>query len=356
MNLKSLRSLTKNDLAGKTVLVRVDWNVPIKNNKVVDGFRIIESLKTLEYLAKYNCQIKIATHLADPLQTTACLESFLKNHLAYNKIEILPNLRSNPGEEKNSAAFAKSLSRGADFFVNEAFSVCHREHASVVRLPKLLPAYAGFRLEEEVKELSSALNPKHPFLFILGGAKFGTKLPLIKKYLNLADYVFVGGALANSLMKASGLNVGESLVDTEKMNLKPIAKNLRLILPSDVLVKSSKGVKNKKATEVGDREVIVDIGKQSPDQLQEIIRTAKLIVWNGPLGFYEKGFTEGTGKMAKLVAASRAKTIIGGGDTLAVVNALGLNRSFSFISTGGGAMLRFLTDGTLPGLESLKID
>jgi phosphoglycerate kinase len=238
--------------------------------------------------------------------------------------------------------------------VNEAFSVSHRKDASIVLLSKLLPAYAGIQLEEEVKNLSKAIkNPKHPFLFILGGAKFSTKMPLIKKYLKLADYVFIGGALLNDFLKAEGYEVGKSLVDDENFGIEKILKNKKLILPIDVVVRDGKILKNVKISEVKKDEVILDVGSESIKMLEPLIKKSKLILWNGPLGKYEAGGGGATKKVLKLVASSKAESIIGGGDTVALISEMKMENKFSFVSTGGGATLDFLANGTLPGIKAL---
>lgn len=350
MELKLLRNLSAEDLTGKTVFVRVDWNVPIKDGEVVDGFRIIESLETLKFLADHQAVIKVATHLGDKEAPVQPLVNFLAKHFIYPNLEVLPNLRSDEREEQNDLSLAEELAEGCDFYVNEAFSVCHRSHTSIVRLPTLLPAYSGFRLEREVEELSEALDPTHPFVFILGGAKFGTKLPLLEKYLQLADGVFVGGALANSLLKARGVEVGQSLIDNDNLDLSSVINHENLILPGDIVV-SDKNTKS--ISDILPTDKIMDIGLTSISNLETVIDQAKLIVWNGPLGNYENGFAEATEVLAKMIASSKAKKIIGGGDTLTIVNQLNLANKFDFVSTGGGAMLDFLTHGTLPGLELL---
>jgi phosphoglycerate kinase len=238
--------------------------------------------------------------------------------------------------------------------VNEAFPVSHREDASIILLPKILPAYAGLQLEEEVKNLSHAFEkPKRPFLFILGGAKFSTKMPLIEKYLELADHVFVGGALADDFLKAEGDEVGKSLVDDADYDLGKTLKNKKLILPIDVLVRSGDKFINKKANEVKKNETILDIGKETVENLLPLIAKAKLILWNGPLGKYEDHGAEATKEILKLVAASSAESIIGGGDTVALISELKIEDKFSFVSTGGGATLDFLANGTLPGIKAL---
>jgi len=239
----------------------------------------------------------------------------------------------------NDQVFAKKLSSLGDIYVNDAFSVSHREHASIVSLPKYLPSFAGFQLEEEVKNLSHAFKrPKHPFLFILGGAKFSTKMPLIKKYLKLADNVFIGGALANDFLKAKGVDIGRSLVSDQSFGIKNLLKNKKIILPVDFIKKN---------------EAIIDMGIESVENLGLLIKRSKFILWNGPLGKYEDGGAEATRKILQLVANSKAESIIGGGDTVALVSEMKMEKKFSFVSTGGGATLDFLANGTLPGIKAL---
>lgn len=296
-------------IGDKRVLVRVDWNVPFKDGMVVDDFRIKASLPTLEYLEKAAARVIIATHLEDG--TAELLKKIIPAGM-----ELLPNLRENPGEEANSEAFAKELSGKADIFVNEAFSASHRSHASIVSVPKFLPSYAGLRFMEEIRSLSKAFNPPRPFLLILGGAKFETKLPLVEKFAGIADKIFIAGAMA--------AKVPESL-----------AKNPKVVLP------------------VGDIAAL-DADRNVIAQLEPMIAGAKFIVWNGPLGKYEDGYKDGTLKLANLLADSGKETVIGGANTLAVVKELDIYGKFSFVSTGGGAMLQFLATGTLPGIEALK--
>jgi len=267
-NLKSIKSIRKN-LKGKTVLVRVDFNVPIKNGKVIDDFRIKTALPTINFLLKKGAKIILITHLGE--DGTESLSPVIKHFfviskIAKSKITFFENIRKFPGEIKNDTTFAKKLASMGDIYVNDAFSVSHREHASVVSVSKYLPSFAGLQLEEEVKNLSRAFNKtKHPFLFILGGAKFSTKLPLIKKYLKLADYVFVGGALANYLLKAKGFDIGKSLVDEEKYDINSILNNPKLILPTDFFVKNG---------------AIIDIGNESVKNLALIIKKSKLVLLN----------------------------------------------------------------------------
>jgi phosphoglycerate kinase len=352
------------NLKGKTALVRVDFNVPIKNGKVLDDFRIKKALPTIKFLQKKGAKVVLISHLGEDgtrnMKPVAnCLRKYIKKD-----ITLLENIRKYPGEKKNDLKFAKKLAKLGDFYVNDAFSVSHRQHASIVGIPKYLPSYAGFQLEEEVKNLSKVVkNPKHPFLFILGGAKFSTKMPLIKKYLKLADYVFIGGALANDFLKAKGYEVGKSLVDNTE-GIKNILKSCKLILPIDVVVKNDTNsamaefVSLRKVNEVKKNEIIIDIGPSTEKILAPIIKKSKLILWNGPLGKYEEGGDKATKKLLRLVLKSKSQVVIGGGDIVTVLSKLE-PRNYRlkpniFVSTGGGATLDFLAHGTLPGIKALK--
>ncbi|MBU0998931.1 phosphoglycerate kinase [Patescibacteria group bacterium] len=339
--MRSLK-LAKN-LRDKTVLLRVDFNVPVKNRKVLDDFRIIKALPTIRFLLEKGAKIILITHLGkdgtvslDPIKK----HFFAISKLSKNKITFFDNIRKFSGETKNDEVFAKKLSLFGDIYVNDAFSVSHREHASIVKLPKYLPSFAGFQFEEEVENLSHVFKKtKHPFLFILGGVKFSTKMPLIKKYLKLADQVFIGGALANDFLKAKGYDVGKSLVSDNNYGIRELLKNKKLILPIDFIKKDK---------------IILDIGSESVIKLASLIKKSKLILWNGPLGKYEAGGAEATKKVLKLIAISKAESIIGGGDTIALISAMKMENKFSFISTGGGATLDYLANGTLPGIKALE--
>ena len=353
-----MRSIKKiKNLKGKRVLLRVDFNVPVTNGKVMDDFRIKKSLPTIKYLLKQEAEVTLVTHLGkDGSESLAPVIArfFEISKIRPSKIKFYENIRKFPGEEKNDPEFAKELAREGDIFVNDAFSVSHRSHASVVGVAKLLPSFAGFQLEEEVKNLSKALkNTKHPFVFILGGAKFSTKMPLIQKYLKSADSVFVGGALANDFFKAQGYDVGRSLVDDAGYDLAKILKNKKLILPVDVVVENGGILLNKKLNEINPEDKIIDVGSESIERLKPIIQKAKLILWNGPLGVYESGGDVYSKKLLKIVASSNAESVIGGGDTVALVSEMKLEKKLSFVSTGGGATLDFLANGTLPGVKAL---
>ena len=357
-------------------MVLVDFNVPIKNGKVLDDFRIKKAIPTIKFLEKKDAKIILITHLGK--DGTESLEPVIKHFFKISKcsksrISFFENVRKHKGEMENSLSFAKKLAELGDVYVNEAFSVSHRNHASIVSLPKLLPSYAGFQLEEEVKNLSKVFkNPKHPFLYIAGGAKFETKLPLIEKYLRIADKIFVGGALANDFLKAKGYEVGKSLVSDSISGIGNIAKNLKIILPKDVVVKYdtnsayAEDVSLGKAQKIGKKDMIIDIGKESVKNLENLIKKSKTILWNGPLGKYEDGGGKATKEIIKFILksysakASQDTAILGGGDLASLVpkNYLKSKRERLkpgiFISTGGGATLDFLANGTLPGIRALK--
>jgi phosphoglycerate kinase len=298
------------------------------------------------YLQKFVAIKALVSDLADAPVVVRDLQD--------GEIVMLENLRKNPGEKANDPIFASKLASLGDVYVNDAFAVSHRAHASVVSVPRLMPSYAGPLLSEEVEQLSKAFNPAHPFLFMLGGAKFETKLPLIEKFLTIADSVFVGGALANDLFKEKGYEVGVSLVSKVHGNLKHLETHPKIIVPSDVIVGQALMKEVKAAEAVGPQDKIMDAGPQTVSQLSDIMTDARLVLWNGPVGDYERGFSEGTEGIARALVESGVPTIIGGGDTIAVISKMGLLDKFSFVSTGGGAMLQFLAEGTLPGIEALK--
>ncbi len=361
------------DVSGKTVFVRVDFNVPIVEGKVGDDFRIQKSFQTIDFLKSKGARIILASHIEGGEGTLSPVYEYLKSRysitfvsdyfpeiptsisdgLDAGSIVLLENLRKYEGEKSNDEAFSKHLASFADLYVNEAFPAAHRTHASVVGVPKVIQGFAGFVFTKEVTELSSVLHPKHPFLFILGGAKFETKLPLVEKFFSMAERVFIGGALANDFLQAKGVMTGSSLLSQGNFHLERFLTE-KLILPIDVVVKSSEGTSTKLTTDVLPGDTISDVGPQSIEQLRSVIQEAQCILWNGPLGNYELGFKEGTLGLAKSISESQAVSIVGGGDTVASIAELGLNEKFTFISTAGGAMLDFLAEETLPGIKALE--
>ena len=365
------------NLNGVKVLVCVDFNVPIENGKIMDNFRLRKIIPTILYLKERKAKIILIGHIETPKENPT-LEpvvkyldnhdiqcSFIKNYRnAYETIEkmnggdtvVLENIRQYPEEKQNDTNFAKELASLADIYVNEAFSVSHRNHVSVSAITNFLPSYAGLLFEKEVENLSMAFKPVHPFLFILGGAKFETKLPLIEKFINIADRIFIGGALSNNFFREKGMEVGRSVVSPMDFNLSRFFNNNKLFFPIDAIISSNKEV-IRKVTNIKPQDAMYDAGPDTVQVLEREISQAKHILWNGPLGIYEKGFKEPTQSIAKAIAnatTNGAKSILGGGDTLATLADLGLEREFTFISTGGGAMLEYLAKGTLPGVEALE--
>jgi phosphoglycerate kinase len=268
-------------------------------------------------------------------------------------ILMAENVRAHSGETDNDLAFATLLAAQGDIYVNDAFDNIHRDHASMVTLPTLLPAYAGLTLCDEVTELSKAMTPISPSLLILGGAKFETKMPLVEKYLELYDHVFVTGALLNDILKAQGHEVGTSLVSDISLAGAAFLLDSKLIQAIDVVVESSRGVRTALVSDIAIDEKVIDMGIQTISVIKPYITNAKTILWNGPLGLYENGVPGSTQAVARLVAESDAFSVVGGGDTVAAIEELGLNDQFGFVSIGGGAMLTLLEHGTTPALEVL---
>lgn len=353
--MKNIREVE--NLKDVRVLVRLDLNVPVDNGHIVDDFRIRKALPLIKYLYDKGANLILMSHIETKVNPTLepvvnylnkigieCV--FEKNYKKVlgnkSRIILLENLREHEGEKKNDKKFAKELASLADIYVNEGFSVSHREHASVCAVTEFIPSYAGFQFENEVKNISLVFTPDHPFLFILGGAKFDTKLPLVEKFITIADKVFIGGALASDVFKAQGKDVGKSLVSSPAPDLSKFIDNPKLLLPLDSILKDT---------------AIMDAGMQTIELLRKEIEKAKFILWNGPLGAYETGYKSSTLQLSEILADATkkgAKTIVGGGDTLATIAELKLEDSFTFVSTGGGAMLDFLAKGTLPGIEALN--
>ena len=369
---KTIKTLKTRDLKAKFVLVRADFNVPIKNGKVADDNRLRAAVPTLEYLRARGAKVLVMSHLGRKgTETLAPVARALDLHIkvGFSKlifdekrfvampngsIMLLENLRRHEEEEKNDKKFAQRLAALADVYVNDAFSASHRAHASVVGVPKCLPSFAGLAFAKEYEELAKVLKPPRPFLVILGGAKFDTKLPALFKLLPKADTVFIGGALAHALWRKLGYELGKSLVDRGPKGLSLVLKNKKVILPADVVVKNLSGRVVKKPEEVRRQDNIQDAGPATIQMLSTKAETAKFILWNGPLGNFEKGFSQGTEALAVAIGRTRAHSIVGGGDTVAAIERGRLAKNFSYLSTSGGAMLEFIAHGTLPGIRALK--
>lgn len=365
-------------LRGKQVLLRTGLNEPIDGGEVVTSdFRIKKALKTIELLQRKGAKVIIIAHLSHADGTSdESLEAVCEKMnetvpvtwaggLLGREVEdkiaemkngealMLENLRTNKGETSNDKKFAEELAALADVYVNDAFSVSHREHASIVGITKLLPSYAGLLMIDEIENLTLAREPKHPSLFVLGGSKFETKMPLIELFINEYDRAFIGGALANNFFQAKGYEIGESLISDIDLTDSKLIDHPKLMLPIDVTVDGPDGTKIKLPTQVKPDEKILDTGPETIEMLREQIRFVKTILWNGPLGDYEKGFEENTREFARIVAEIAGTSIVGGGDTIASIESLGVMDQFDFLSTAGGAMLMFLEHGTLPGIEAL---
>lgn len=377
------------DLKNKKVLLRVDFNVPLGIDGVVDGsedWRIKAVLPTIEYLIKKKSKIILLTHLGRPegkiveefrigpvqsrlsdllglpvIKTSDCIGDAVKkiiDGMKSGEIVLLENLRFHKEEEENDENFARELASLGDVYVNDAFSASHRAHASVSAITKFLPSYAGILLEKEVKVLSDAINsPKKPATIIIGGAKAETKLPVIKFLMDKFDHILVGGIVANVILKAKGIDVGESLLggidpkEAEKIDL----KNKKLYIPVDAVICNSK-IRRAELSSIGKigNEKILDIGPDTEELFMNIIIDSNMIIWNGPMGKFEnEKFSSGTKKIAEAVGMSKGYSIIGGGDTIAALDKFGYLDKVDYVSTGGGAMLEFLSGEKLPGLEAL---
>lgn len=354
--MQGLTSVRDADVSGKRVLVRVDFNVPSIN----DDARIKAAIPTLTYLhEKGAAKIILLTHVGRPegkeVETLkiAPIAKRLQSLISYPEVELRENLRFDSREEANDEEFAKELASLGDIYVNEAFSVSHRADASVVGIPKFLPSYTGLRFEEEVTRISAALTPAKPALAIVGGAKFETKQPLLEKLLMQYSEVLVAGALANDVLKARGLPVGVSLVSEVAVPTE-LAQNTNLGAPVDVVVELNSAARMTNTGDVRGEERIVDIGQKTITSWSEKIKNAGFVLWNGPTGIYEKGYVHGTDALAEILMHSKCTALIGGGDTDAALSKFSFDPSRVFISTGGGAMLQLLADGTLPGIEALK--
>ncbi|NCS99692.1 phosphoglycerate kinase [Candidatus Parcubacteria bacterium] len=375
MNLRKIQDVKK-ELKGARVICRVDFNVPIKESGIVmSDFRIKATLPTINFLKEAGAKIILISHIGRaPNESLAPVANYLKQNLGMNvdfvssifgseiedKIDsledggivMLENLRSDPGETSNDSFFSKQLAEYADIYVNDAFAVSHREHASIVGLPKEIPAFAGLRMQEEINHLLLK-NMNHPVLAVIGGLKFETKEPLVERLLDDVESLYLCGALAHDFYRAEGFEIGTS-VHGDSIPKDDLIENKKITIPSDVLVENGARKEYKKSDQVLHNEKIVDIGTESLEELKELSRTAKTIIWNGPFGWYEGGYDKGTIEYLEFLADLDSNIIIGGGDTVGLIEKMSLINRFSFVSTGGGAMLEFLEKGSLVALEYLK--
>ena len=391
MNKKTVKDI---DLKGKKVLVRCDFNVPMDEEKnITDNTRIVSALPTIRYLLENDCAIILCSHLGRPkgefkaeysLKPVAKELSKLLNQdvimaadvvgedakekasaLKQGQIMLIENVRFHKEETDNDMEFAKQLAQLAEIYVNDAFGSAHRAHASTAGVASYLPAVSGFLIEKELQFLGNAiLNPKRPFISILGGAKVSDKIGVIDSLLEKVDTLMIGGGMAYTFFKAQGYEVGNSICEMDKLNLalelmeKAKQKGVKLILPVDTKVgkefKPDTESKIVKYTEIPVDWEGFDIGPETIKIFTEELQKAKTVVWNGPLGLSEfEQFAMGTNEIAKVLADLDAITIIGGGDSAAAVKKVGLEDKMTHISTGGGASLEFLEGKKLPGIECL---
>ncbi|MCA9359878.1 phosphoglycerate kinase [Candidatus Kaiserbacteria bacterium] len=371
-----MRKITEaGNLKGKYVLLRSSLNIPLKDGKVRNKFRLERALPTLRFLHEQGARTIVIAHIGRKPEETLKpvfeeLEKYLPIHwggsvdsegfrqrkelMGDGDILMAENLRQNTGEEENEEKFITLLAGLGEVYVNDAFAAAHRNHASTYGVAQKLPAYAGLTLAEEVSELTKAMSPEHPSLFLLGGAKFETKMPLVEKYLEEYDTVFIGGALTNDILKAKGYEIGQSMVSDVSLADAPFLNNKKLLIPIDVIVDGPNGRQAKAVDAVSPDEKILDCGPMTIEMLATYIEKAKTILWNGPFGAYEMGYTQSTEITARHIAASDAFTVIGGGDTVAAVEKLEINNLFGFVSIGGGSMLTLLENGSTPVIDLLK--
>ena len=391
MNKKTVKDI---DLKGKKVFVRCDFNVPMdENQNITDNARIVGALPTIKYLLEQNCKIILASHLGRPkgeVKPEFSLAPVAKElskllgkevimakdvigedamtkaaNLKEGEILLLENVRFHKEETDNDPEFAKKLASMAEVYVNDAFGTAHRAHASTTGIASYLPAVAGFLIEKELQFLGNAVNnPERPFVAILGGAKVSDKIGVIENLLDKVDTLMIGGGMAYTFFKAQGYEVGNSICEMDKLDLakeameKAKQKGVKLMLPVDTKVgkeyKADTESKVVKYTEIPGGWEGLDIGPETIKMYEEELKTAKTVVWNGPLGVFEfDQFAIGTNAIAKILSEIDATTIIGGGDSAAAVKKAGLEDKMTHISTGGGASLEFLEGKKLPGIEAL---
>jgi 3-phosphoglycerate kinase len=391
INKKTIRDI---DLHGKRVIMRVDFNVPLDSEgTITDDTRIRAALPTIEHIVDRDTKLVLMSHLGRPKgqvkeelrlapvgkrlsellgkEVIICKDSIgeetkkIISGMQNGDVALLENLRFHKEEEANDQGFAKELAGYADVYVNDAFGTAHRAHASTEGIAKLLPAYAGFLMEKEINFLGRLLySPDHPYIAIIGGAKVSTKIGVLEKLIDRVEVLIIGGGMCYTFLKAKGFEVGNSLVETDKVNLafqlvkKADEKNIKLLLPLDHVIADK--AEEDARTRIVDTNAIpsgmmgLDIGPRSVRAFKKEIKQGKTILWNGPMGVFEiDKFSRGTRQIAKALASSRGITVIGGGDVVAAVNSTGLSDRITHVSTGGGASLEFLEGKELPGVVAL---
>lgn len=378
----TIPKLTKDIVYKKKCLARVDYNSSFENGVIKNDFRIKKTLPLINWMRENQAITILLTHIKEndgEIPELARFYNILKNnyipsgHLFYSKeitgknikktiselkggdIILLNNLRLDDREEKNDISFSKELSDLGDLYINEAFSNSHRKHSSIVGIPEFLPAYFGFNFIEEIKNLSRVLNPESPLAVFIGGKKINTKEQVIEKLLNKADFIALGGLMAAEFYFAKGFNIGKTNIDIKSSDLikEKFLNHNKIIIPENFIILRNKQKKDILISEIQENDVIYDISPSFFDKIKNNIKNKSLILWNGPMGYIENGFTEGTTKLAEILFQDNYEVIAGGGETIDFIFSSGLENKFSFISTGGGALLEFIANETLPGIEAI---
>ena len=395
MALSRKKTVEDVDLNGKTVLMRVDYNVPFHpgTTDIADDSRIRASIPTISYLLEHSCRLVICSHIGRPngqivegmrmeptsrrlsellskkvVQAKDCVGPDVEaavTALAPGDVLVLENLRFHLGEEANDPDFAQSLASLADLYVDDAFGTAHRAHASTEGVTKYLPSVAGFLMAREMKMLGEALdNPRRPFAAILGGAKVSDKIAVLENLTGRVDTLIVGGGMAATFLKAQGLSVGDSQVEDDRIdfasNLIETAKEppLSLLLPTDVVIadefSENANHETVKVSDIPQGWRVMDIGPETAAAYEEALKRSKTIIWNGPMGVFEwEPYAQGTIRLAGTLASLEATTVVGGGSTAEAVQSLGLADRMTHVSTGGGASLEFMEGRELPGVAAL---
>lgn len=392
MRKKTVRDI---DLESKTVLVRTDFNVPFNPNtlSISNTNRIEASIPTIKYLIEKRCKIVICSHLGRPdgkvfsnlslapiaealkalLHTNVCFLPYIQltdvlgnlGFLKHGEVALLENLRFHKGEESNDTGFCENLASLADVYVNDAFGASHRSHASINGITNYLPSVAGLLLEKEIDSLADImLNPQKPFTAVLGGAKISDKVEIVERFSEMAQAILIGGGMAATFLKSRGVQIGESLVEDSFIDIAQRLENMcdengcHIYLPKDVVVSTQYGENvNYRECLVDDirpEEMIMDIGPETQKLYRSILMKSATVLWNGPMGMFEwKQYQFGTRTIARTLADGPQVSVIGGGSTVDAVSQFGLESEMDHVSTGGGATLEYLRDGTLPGVEAL---
>ena len=372
--------ISKKNFEKKSVVLRVDYNVPIENGVLLDDERLLRSIPTIELILSQTDNLKILTHLGRPSENDPISDEFSLAPVAKRLSELLgkevklvksldelkdsksltmlENIRSFEGEKNNNEEFSKKLGQLGEIFVMDAFGTAHRKQASTYGIVNFInEACFGLLIEEEMNALEKiVLNPSNPLLGIIGGSKISTKINVIESLTNHCDWLIVGGALANTCYAAQGKNIGKSLFEPSYLDVaKKIIEHPQIVIPTFVVVSNGSSIVEKSVNELSDEDIIFDVGQQSVEAFSQYIDEANTIVWNGPLGkFEEDEFSKGTEGIAEKIAESNAMTIIGGGETLAAFAKIEMMKSVDYASTGGGAFLEYIELGSLPCLELIN--